>query len=509
MVNIQDLPAELLNLILSFLTYPTLPKEDRRAKARDGSVNEVERSNVFMDGDENLLDICRVSSKFRDLAQPLLYHHFDDVGLAGDLSKTILFARTLYRRPDLGRHVQDIYFLPIPIGLGGSMGLTAEDSEFFKGVIQDLRLGDQETTWISAMEKSDLSVFAALLVNRTPNLRELTLPGGQLFMKPLTHLFSRNPSLLPNLESVWLESDGEMPGYNIGSYEEFLTLPNLKFPTFEYGDLVDSSFPSTWAPGTLATEDVALHHCYVDAGALKKFMQACKKLKSFIYQNFSLDPRDQRGPSLRAVPEFNAAQAQEAALLHKDSLEHFHVEFARGPWEIENVEEYNSSCVKVSSFRDFSVLEAILLPHAVLPPHPQFPRSLEMLHITDCNSSIREMAENIATDCKNGLYPNLTDFKVIAIDITAPIKLPGQHIPPGKTPEQCFLDIKDLFKGTDVDFTIVPYKMPDFDEYDEDSDFGYEEDFDEDEYPPLGGDPRLFELIMERALQDPDFAHLR
>ncbi|RJE24300.1 hypothetical protein PHISCL_03355 [Aspergillus sclerotialis] len=506
MVNIQDLPAELLNLILSFLAYPAPPRGDRHAKAKDGTANPLERS---IDSDQHLLDVCLVSRKFRDLAQPLLYHHFDDVGLAGDLSKTVLFARTIYRRPDLGEHVQDICFLPIPIGLGGPMGLTAEDLEFFKGVILDLRLGDQEKTWISAMEKSDLSVFAALLVNRTPNLRDLTLPGGQLFMKPLTRLFSRNPSFLPNLESIWFESEGELPGYDIASYQEFLTLPKLKFPTFEYGNLVDSSFPFTWAPGTLATEDVAFHHCYIDAGALKKFMQACKSLKSFVCQNFSLDPRDQRAPSLRAVPEFNAAQAQEAALLHRDTLEHFHVEFARGPWEIQNVEEYNSSCVKVGSFRDFSVLEVIMLPHAVLPPHPQFPRSLKMLHITDCNSSIREIAGNIATDCKNGLYPHFTDFKVLTIDVTAPIKLPGQRIPPGKSPEQCFHDIRNLFKGTSVDFAIAPYQMPDFDEYDEDSDFGYEEDVDYDEYPPLGEGPRIFDLIMERALQDPDFAHLR
>ena len=49
--------------------------------------------------------------------------------------------------------------------------------------------------------------------------------------------------------------------------------------------------------------------------------------------------------------------------------------------------------------------------------------------------------------------------------------------------------------------------MPDFDEYDDDSAFGYEEDYDDD-YLPMGGGPRLFDMIMERALQDPDFAHI-
>jgi len=110
----------------------------------------------------------------------------------------------------------------------------------------------------------------------------------------------------------------------------------------------------------------------------------------------------------------------------------------------------------------------------LLPPHPQFPQSLRTLHITDCNSSIRNMVQNIAKDCKNGLYPKFTDFKVLAMDITRPIKLPGQRIPPGQTPEQCFLSLRDMFKGTTVDFHIMPYNLPGFDDYD-DSDLDYED----------------------------------
>lgn len=261
------------------------------------------------------------------------------------------------------------------------------------------------------MEKSDLGVFGALLVNKTPNLRGLHLPGGQFFMKPFTHLFSRIPSFLSDLESLWIECEDEFSGYNIASYQEFLTLPKLVFSTFENDDLVDASFPSTWAPGTLMTEQVAFHRCHIDAGAIRKFMRACKKLKSFTYQNFSLEPHDQWTPSTRAATEFNAAQAHDAALLHKNTLEHFHLEFARDPRDIEDPEEYLSSRVKIGSFRDFVVLETIFLPHALLPPHPQFPRSLKKLHITDCNSSIRNLVQNIATGCKNGLYPNFTDFK--------------------------------------------------------------------------------------------------
>jgi hypothetical protein len=133
------------------------------------------------------------------------------------------------------------------------------------------------------------------------------------------------------------------------------------------------------------------------------------------------------------------------------------------------------------------------------------------------------LTQNIAADCKNGLYPKLTHIKVFAIDITQPIKLPGQRIPEGKTPEQCFLALKDMFKGTNVNFRILPYELPDFDDYDDldleyDEDLGFEEDYLEpgfEEHQPGTGPgsgpipPRLLDLLMQRAMMDPEFAHLR
>ena len=268
------------------------------------------------------------------------------------------------------------------------------------------------------------------------------------------------------------------------------------------------------------TEYVAFHLCHVDADAIQKFTKACKALKSFVYQNFTLNPEEARGPSPGAPAEFTATQLHEALLLHKDTLETFHLEFSRDPWEIENVQEYLNTRVKIGSFGDFRALQTITIPHALLPQHPQFPSSLKKLRITDCNSSIRNMVQNIAKDCKAGLYPSFTDFKVLAIDITAPIKFPGQRVPLGKSPEQCFRGLQDLFKKTIVDFQISPYKLPDLPDLDEFDDLGLDdEDFDEDDFefqlpPRLGGSngpmpQALLDMLMQRAMQDPDFAHLR
>ncbi|KAJ9482875.1 hypothetical protein VN97_g10549 [Penicillium thymicola] len=538
MTCFESLPIELVHLILSFLIQPEddldLLSGGQTTKAKDGhkkQLDDDEYEDDEYDGIETLRNVCLVSRQFRDVAQPLLFRELYDDGMGGNLALSIPFTKTIYQRPDLGKHVHQITILPLSFHPGGpdSDSLAADESEFFKGIIKDLQLADEEETWISAMEKCDINIFIALLANKAPNLRGIHLPVRKFSIQPFTQLFHRSPEFLSNLESVWIESDDELSGFDIASYEKFLTLPKVTFSTFEYGDLFDASFPSTWLPGTLETQELAFHHCHIDAGALKKLMQACKKLKTFTYNNFSLDPNDRRIVHSGTAPEFNAKEAHEAALLHKDTLELFHLEYSMKLPGVDDIEQVLSSRVKVGSFRDFSALETILIPHAYLPPHPQFSSSLETLHITDCNSSIRELTQNIATDCKNGLYPNLTNVKVFAIDITQPIKLPGQHVPEGKTPEQCFLDLKEMFKETNVNFRILPYALPEFedygsldDDYDEDlgydEDFGYEDDFigpGFDEFP-LGADdpsmgsipPRVLDLLMRRAMRDPELARL-
>jgi hypothetical protein len=479
MINIQDLPVEVLNHVLSFIEYEPYAKQPDGAAKTEGHKFETDDrddddddddADIGFDEYESLRNICLVSRMFRELAQPLIFRHFDDDGLTADLGGTISFTAALYRNPKLGKHVQSISIATVPFAMARSNGLDAEHSKLFTRAIKELRLADQEKAWIGAMKKKDLTVLVALMVNKTPNVRDMELPGDQISTKPFVDLFSRNPSILSKLEDLWISCDDEIPGYSISSYEQFLTLGKLTAPTFEFGDLDDASFPSTWTPGTLATQTVIFDKCHIDAGAIEKFMRACKKLTSFAYDAFNEDdPFFRRTPRNKAATEFNAAQVQQAARLHKDSLESFNLGFARDSTR-------PSTQVKIGSFRDFSVLETITISHAVLPPHPQFPSSLQTLYVTDCLVSIRDMAQNIANDCKNGLYPHFTEFKVITVDVTLPIKLAGQIIPEGQTPEQCFVSLRDMFKGTNVDFQIASYRKPGIDDVYDDDDSNYTED---------------------------------
>jgi hypothetical protein len=525
MVNLQDLPTELLQHILSFVAGYDDRNDYWMPKAQScDPAEDLEEDDEYVDDDgiDDLCEICLVSRKFRELAQPLVFRNFMDDGLAGGLNQTIRFTKAIHERPDLGEHVQKISIVPLTFGPMNLSGITDEHIKFYKGILKDLQLGDMEKTWIGAMEHDELSVIIALLVNKTPNLRQLHMTACQNYVKPFPYLFSRDPSFLSKLTSVCIEADEEHLGYNLKYYQELLALPKLELASLEYGTLLDESFPSSWTPGTLSANDFFFRLCHFDAGAIKRFMQACKSLKSFTYNNFDLIPQQRRivGP---APPEFNAAQATEAALLHKETLELFHVQFAT---KYEDIEEDNSTCVKFGSFGDFSVLKTIVVPHDYLPAHPQLPATLENLYIANCNASIWEIAQNIATDCKKGLYPQLTEVRVSALDLTAPIKLPGQQIPEGKTPEQCFLALQEMFKGTKVEFHISPYKLPNLDEYDDYDGYDDDEDFFDDgdlfmhnredgfpeyaaaEFPAVNGHGHpLLDMLMQRALQDPDFAH--
>lgn len=521
MLNIQDLPPELLTRIFFFIAPPRGPispdviEELKAREARELSNNAKASANTNADGDDaskpsqdhgiddsdweddmddkngkvysrphkDLRNICLVSRLFRDLAQPFLFYSFEETGLAGPLVQTVSFARALYTRPELGEYVRELDIM-YPLDDEKPKPLSAEDAKFFGAAIKSLQLGDQEKTWISGLvNRVDLSILTALLINKTPHLRELFLPGDSIRMGPLSHLLSLKPTLLSELQSFSFEGEDEFLGIDIATHYQIFTLPKLKDVNLTFANLLDKTFPASWAPGTLAVEKAVFRRCHMDVGGLRRFVQACKNLKSFTYNSFlSGMPRPCR------KPEFDTSQAYEAILPHKDTLEHFELVFAGSILEMESLGGHLTDLGKLGSFRDFPVLESLSIGHNLLPLHPQFPPSLKKFYIEDCISSIRDMVGLIADDCKKGLYPNLTVFKVFSTDITEAIKLPGQIIPAGKTPEQCFSSLRDLFNGTKVDFMIAPYQvwdlddLMDYDDYEDDDDMDFDDELDLDPY---------------------------
>jgi len=224
-------------------------------------------------------------------------------------------------------------------------------------------------------------------------------------------------------------------------------------------------------------------------------MKACRGLKSFNYMNFESAPSMQRARITIQNPraEFNAAEAHEAILLHKDTLEAFCLNYhrdtmARDIWELER---HISSHVNIGSFREFSVLKKIQISHAICPLHPELPRCIKEFTVDDCELSFQKEIRNIAKDCRKKLYPDFVKFKLLTSDVSQPIMLPGQRIPDKGTPQDIFIQHQQLFQPSSVDFQIYPYKKPDFDsdlddDFDDDGEYDGEDWYDEIEQGPEG-----------------------
>ncbi|KAL2864386.1 F-box protein [Aspergillus lucknowensis] len=531
MAHLQALPTELLDRIFSLVA--------KIGGSLDGGT---------FAGKDDLARLCLVCRQFRHVAQPLLFRYFDGEDLEANITALMCFTRAICRRPQLGEYVR---FLSVDdrsdTGRTQLPEIGPDERAALEDTIRTLRLHDPdvdgerrevyppEEDWFAWLEQGDLAIVLPMLLLKTPKLRKLRLPHETFLQGNISILLGGANNFLSDLDEIWVTCDDRSEvGYDIGSYCTAVNRDKMKGPTFEYGDLRGNQWPVAWAPGTLAVDELSFTQCYIDAEGVRKLVGACKKLKSFIYQNFTLNEEESRhgweSPTGRE-PEFNPIDLHAVLTPHKETLEHIHLDYDRQPWIHETPEAYQEYCdrqAKMPSLRDFAALESLIIQHSLLPEHPQFPTSIQKLRINDCDSSIRDMVANIATDAKNGHYPHLTEIKVLTVDVTKPIKLRGQRIPPGMTPKDGFFSLRALFEGTKVDFQILPHEadvyapLPPYgnphrgreddnesDEYDDDFDglYGYDGYLDIDD--PYGYDIPLSDLLgpfgpaLRRAMQGP------
>jgi hypothetical protein len=432
------------------------------------------------------------------------------------------FAIALCLNTELGTHVRyveiDSFAKPGP---RDTSVLGLDFHRVLGAALDELPLQTEERqSWRYALRQCDLSIPMALIAMKAPNLRVVRFNHGHGILERLSTLRESCPSLLSRLEQLHITlSDHSYTGYDIPKYTPLLTLPSLREFSFEDANLYGKDCPSTWKPGTLKTQEIDFAHCHCDASGVEKLVKACKKVTGFTFQTLASHDDSYNGRG-RGPHEPNAAEIHAALLPHKETLSFLQLDFWRKATLLVSIEGYQRFCssrVKLPSLRDFPVLEFVEIQHALLPEAPQFSPALKRLHITDCNSSIRDMVANLAADCKSGRYPNFTHFRVSSLDITRPIKLPGQLIPQGQTPEQCFRSLRAVFEGTSVDFQILPHSvgmMDDGDVYtsEDNSDSEYDHDGDlEDDFPhPFDGgngpDIPALMMMMQQAMQNPALA---
>lgn len=458
-MNIQDLPTELLQSIIGFvaeddhLRKPPPEREEPEFSDDEEGWRRYEEEPEPWDIPDwsDLVEVCLVSRKFRDLAQPFLFRKFKDLSVIG-LGKTYSFTATLCRRPDLGRSVDHIYLDPnyeppycINFFAGNKFDQIAAD---LKAAVKDLRLEDmEERVWCKSIDQTNFSTVLALLLSKTPNLRSLRLPGGQFSYQPIDLLSGRDPLYLSNLEILWVECEQMSRKHDISKAERLVTLPKLELASFSGGKLSGALFPSTWTEKSVNANLLQFTMCHIDRDALPKLTQACKSLKSLTYKSYNT------GADISSSGvEFNAAQAYEALLPHKNTLEVLAISCYRASQQNENIQNYTQ--VKIGPLDVFYKLKTISLPHNMLPAHPVFSGSLEGLTISDCRSSIRNIVQNIATDAHDGQYPTLAKFRILTPNENAALGPLGSSN--GRTFLDCYHSLSAIFSGCKppVDFTV-------------------------------------------------------
>ncbi|KAB8219914.1 hypothetical protein BDV33DRAFT_231337 [Aspergillus novoparasiticus] len=427
MVQIQDLPIEVLSRCLSFIKWPGLPLNPYT----------IDTFIIPHQAMRNLMNISLVSRKFRDLAQPFLFRDLEDLSLDGTPSRFIRFLKAIIMRPQLRKYVHSVSLHPMESDSLEEFGknLPSQDINFFTRALQEEAL-------LSDITMGFASLLLALLLTKTPNLRVLSLCGAAFSMRPLNPLFARDPSFLSNLEELHLVGDQQNPNYNIATFHRLFTRPRLKLLA---------------SPNTLAVDEIRLINCDLNYNSLKRLIQTCKKLVRFIFLGWSIDndPTDVWSRSLTL--HFDEVDLIEALLPHQDTLEFLGIEFfdSRVPSRLESLEKFPGW--KMPSLRDFPVLSELTIQFSLLTPRPEFPSALKRLTITNCTTSIWDMTHCIATDCKSGRYPELEEIIIMTVDITQLMELDRQKIPDGQTPEKCLLSLRNLFKGTKIDYQIEPY----------------------------------------------------
>ncbi|KAE8419899.1 hypothetical protein BDV36DRAFT_293791 [Aspergillus pseudocaelatus] len=454
MVQLQDLPIEVLSHCLSFIRWPY----PARALAWN-SLHINDPSDITYRTRRSLMNISLVSRIFRDLAQPLLFRDFEDNNEDDNLRRLIRFLKAVIVRPQLGKYVQVVALHPIDYELLDDLKevLPSQDINFFTRAVQELELGDQEQAWLSVTNRDDASILLALLLTKTPNLRLLYFTGSAFSMKPLSPLFARDPSFLSNLEELCIQGY-EDPDHDIADFHEFLARPRLKRFISDSGDLAYRSILTPSAPNTLTMERCYLRHCQLYSDNLKKLTQACKKLTHFMFIGWSRSLGTFLNPG--RTPLFDEVDLFEALLPHQDTLTHLDIEFLDGriPPQIRLYPKLPGG--KLPSLRGFTVMIDLTVQFSLLKPRPEFPSTLKRLTITDCNASLWNMTYCIATDCKNGRYPELEKIQLLSENATQLIEPGRQNIPEDQVPDQYFRSLRNLFKGTNVDYQIISLMEP-------------------------------------------------
>ncbi len=193
--HVTEMPLELLLHIFSFLSPDCaagLPACRHRSSDKP-----------------NFARLSLVSRRFRDVAQPILFHCFPDFHCNNIVHRLVCLARTLAARPDLAQHMK---YINMREPLEGLADLDAADKQYVESELLCLGLPAVNPYWNVDGEGRYRLLPLELLLLRTPRLATLLIPldyDWHLHVIPqlVNHQDKAKPSppLLPHLRNLKVE----------------------------------------------------------------------------------------------------------------------------------------------------------------------------------------------------------------------------------------------------------------------------------------------------------------
>ncbi len=304
MATLDSLPLEILSFILaSFCVHCCDPHQKVPAtffhigttaeqQRQEGQQRHEEKQDGRLPvgnflGRQALYSMCLVSTKFRDLAQPILYHVLVPRSTNGRVWSRCLtaFLRTVVRRPDLAALVRRIVFgINLGVIRDGDARLVLEEAtrargtqlaDFLRSFWESYPRGDLEEMRLANCDQLTVMLLASL-----PNLTSVVFSNGLLVPNiPKSALRATGVLTLP-LQTV--EIFGGM-GDRIVVLSDLLNIASSTLSTI---NVASGGFGLL---GTLASYLPGLRNLCITNSNLRDWglgviLSRCEALESFIFE---------------------------------------------------------------------------------------------------------------------------------------------------------------------------------------------------------------------------------
>jgi hypothetical protein len=352
------LPTEALQLIFS--TFCLHCRAKHQLTAPDGYLRGTyqhrdERSWYSLEC-QTLFSLCLVSRRFRDIAQPILYHEFVP-GYGDSWRSTVYvwdgrltsFIRTILQRRDLALLVKRIYIHPYllkPIG-------NEEAQDALEQAIYTLGI----KSW-QQLSGNDL---VTILIAELPNLEHFSLQVDTFPSKSISSsgLRSAGVSRLPlRTIDISLHATPRQASRNLFSldfraraiFELATGLETLNL------HMCGSIWNRTPIPSLPNLKTLRITYSRLGEKDIKRLLSSCTGLRTFVYTATD-PPMDMYSPMVDGRDHFQLSNAVRYLSRHRATLKTLHLDLRARWWS-----PFTDGKIRpVFTLRDFSVLEHLFL----------------------------------------------------------------------------------------------------------------------------------------------------